>query len=156
MTRFGKQAGRTVAAVFAFGLTGCSQVSSLETQARILTEPPCTDVFFPIYFGDRSAELSPAALRVIRNAGRQAQDCRGTKVEVVGLSDPRQDAAPADLSSTRARRLAGALEAAGLPHPSFQLNALGVAAAARPAPDRRRADVFIRFQHYFQQHQLMR
>ena len=147
MTGFGTGTARTIAAAFALGLAGCSQVAGLETQARILAEPPCTDFFFPIYFGDRSAEISPAALRVIRNAGRQAEDCRGPMVEVVGLADPRQDPAPADLSSTRARRLATALQAAGLPFVSFQPSPLGAAAPTRPTPDRRRADVFIRFQH---------
>jgi outer membrane protein OmpA-like peptidoglycan-associated protein len=127
------------------GLAGCAEVSGLETRARILAEPPCTDFFFPIYFAARSADVSPAALRVIRNAGRQAEGCRGLVVEVVGLAEPQEDGASGNLSSRRARSLAAALESASLPPTSFQPNALGSAAA--PSPDRRRADVFIRFQH---------
>lgn len=136
----------TMTAITALGLAlgGCGQVSGLETQARILAEPPCTDVFFPIYFAARSAELSAAAERVIRNAGHQAQGCRGFQVEVVGLADP-ESGAGSDLSRQRARRLARALEASGLPPPRFQADAFGAAAA--PAPDRRRIDVFVRFQH---------
>lgn len=132
------------AVAIALSLAGCAQVSGLETRARILAEPPCTDFFFPIYFAARSAEVSPAALRVIRNAGQQAEGCRGPGVEVVGLADPRRDGDAGSLSSRRAQRLASALEAAGLPPASFQPNPFGTAAAP---PDRRRADVFIRFQH---------
>jgi outer membrane protein OmpA-like peptidoglycan-associated protein len=138
---------RLGAAVLALGLAGCGEVSGLETQARILAEPPCTDFFFPVYFAARSAELSPAALRVIRNAGRQAQGCRGPKVEVVGLAGPDQPGSAPALSRERARRLAEAFHAAGLPPAGFQANAFGAAGAARPAPERRRIDVYVRFQH---------
>ncbi len=135
----------TAAAAIVLGLAGCAQVSGLETQARILAEPPCTDFFFPIYFAARSAEVSPAALRVIRNAGRQAEGCRGPVVEVVGLAEPSGEGEAGGLSSRRGQRLAAALETASLPPASFQPNALGTAAA--PPIERRRADVFIRFQH---------
>jgi hypothetical protein len=125
------------------GLAACGSVSGLETQARILASPPCTDFFFPVYFAGGSAELGAAAGRVIRNAGQQAQGCQGPKVEVVGLPDP--GAGGAGLPRERARRLAEALQGSGLPAPVFQADALG--GAARPAPERRRVDVYIRFQH---------
>jgi outer membrane protein OmpA-like peptidoglycan-associated protein len=125
-------------------LAGCGPVSGLETRARILSEPPCTDFFFPIYFGARSVQLTPAAARVIRNAGHHAEGCQGPRVEVVGLADPGQPAGSA-VSHQRAQRLAEALQAAGLPRATFQANPLGANAPA--GPDRRRADVFIRFQH---------
>jgi outer membrane protein OmpA-like peptidoglycan-associated protein len=133
------------------GLAACGQVSGLETEARILASPPCTDFFFPVYFADGSSEVSPAALRVIRNAGRQAEGCRDPKVAVVGLADPGADpgadaaAAGPPLSRQRARRLAAALRASGLPAAGFQADALG--GAARPTPQRRRVDVFVRFEH---------
>jgi outer membrane protein OmpA-like peptidoglycan-associated protein len=117
-------------------------VSGLETEARIRSEPACTDFFFPIYFGSRSAEVGAPAQRVIRSAGRHAQDCQGTKVEVEGLPDP-EDASGSDLSRERARHLAEALQAAGLPPAGFQANPLGPGA---PSIERRRADVFVRFQ----------
>jgi outer membrane protein OmpA-like peptidoglycan-associated protein len=136
----------TRAALAAAGavLAGCGPVSGLETEARILAEPTCTDFFFPIYFGSGSADVTPAAGRVVRSAGRHAQDCQGTKVSVEGLPDP-QGAAGSDLSRTRARHLAEALQAAGLPPAAFEANPLGP--GAPPTLERRRADVFIRFQH---------
>jgi outer membrane protein OmpA-like peptidoglycan-associated protein len=124
-------------------LAGCGQLSGLETQARILSEPPCTDFFFPIYFASRSADVTTAARRVIGNAGRHAQGCSGPRVEVVGLADP-QDQAGSALSKERARHVAEALQAAGLPQPSFQPNPLGPN-APEVSVERRRADVFIRF-----------
>ncbi len=142
----------TGAAILAagLGLSACGPVSGLETQARILSEPPCTDFFFPVYFGQRSADVTSAAQRVIRNAGRHAQGCMVAKVEVVGLADPGQTGGEAalNLSRERARHLAAAVQAAGLPEPGFQLSPLGEAAPAAPAiATRRRADVFIRFEH---------
>jgi outer membrane protein OmpA-like peptidoglycan-associated protein len=119
-------------------------VSGLETQARILSEPPCTDFFFPVYFGSRSADVTTAAQRVIRNAGRHAEGCSGPKVEVVGLADPQGETGSA-LSRERARHVAEALLAAGLPQPSFQPNPLGPN-APELSVERRRADVFIRFE----------
>ena len=47
------------------GLAGCGSVSGLETQARILSQPSCSDFFFPIYFGGRSTEVSGAAKRTM-------------------------------------------------------------------------------------------
>ncbi len=137
-------AGAALAAAGAV-LAGCGQVSGLETGARILSEPPCTDFFFPIYFGSRSADVTPAAQRVIRNAGRHAQGCSGPHVEVVGLADPQGEAGSA-LSRERAQHMAQALQAAGLPQPSFQSNPLGPD-APELSVERRRADVYIRFAH---------
>ena len=137
------------AAILALGglLAGCGQVSGLETQARILAEPPCTDFFFPVYFGSRSSDVSPAAQRVVRNAARQAQGCRGPRVEVSGLPNPQAAGDGAsDLARQRARHLAEVLRTAGLPEATFQANPLGPTAAPRPGPERRRADVFIRFE----------
>jgi outer membrane protein OmpA-like peptidoglycan-associated protein len=125
-------------------LAGCGPVSGLETQARILSEPPCTDFFFPIYFGSRASDISAAARRVIGNAGRHAKGCAGPKVEVVGLADPQGETGSA-LSRERARHVAEALQAADLPQPSFEPNPLGPN-APELAAERRRADVYVRFQ----------
>lgn len=144
MAAFGRLRAGAILIAAGAALAGCGQVSGLETQARILSEPPCTDFFFPIYFGSRSAEITSAARRVIRNAGRHAQGCSGPRVEVVGLADPKGEAG-STLSRERARRVAEALQAAGLPPASFQPNPLG--GNAPPGPERRRADVFIRFEH---------
>jgi len=132
-------------------LAGCGSMSGLETRARILSEPPCTDFFFPIYFADRSVALSKAAEGVIVNAGKHAQGCQISQVQVQGLADfsgTKQD--NLDLSRQRARNVAAALAKAGLPPATFQLDALGDSRAPNEKPDaavRRRADVFIRFQH---------
>ncbi len=132
-------------------LAGCGSMSGLETRARILSEPPCTDFFFPIYFADRSAELSKAAEGVIVNAGQHAQGCQIAQVQVQGLADftgaPQDNL---DLSRQRARKVAAALAKAGLPAATFQLDALGDSRAPSEKPNaplRRRADVFIKFQH---------
>jgi outer membrane protein OmpA-like peptidoglycan-associated protein len=130
-------------------LAACSHVSELETQARILAEPPCTDFFFPIYFSGQSAELNGEAKVLIRSAGGHAKGCAMAKVEVVGLPTPAavNDGQP-ELVHERARQVAEALAAAGLPPARFQLSALGEAGAALPnaAVPKRRVDVFIRFE----------
>jgi outer membrane protein OmpA-like peptidoglycan-associated protein len=127
-------------------LAGCAQVSGLETRARILSEPPCTDFFFPIYFAAGSAELSRPAQKVVANAGRHVADCTVAQVEVVGLADYKGPAvANLALSRRRAERVAGALTQAGRPARVFHLSARGEGAGGG-APLRRRADVFIRFQ----------
>jgi peptidoglycan-associated lipoprotein len=144
-------AGLTAMALAVLGLGACSRVSGLETRARILSEPPCTDFFFPIYFAGRSADLSAPARGVIANAGHHANGCTVSSVEVTGLADYN---GPADanltLSRARARTVADALQKAGLPGAEFHLSALGEDGAVRngkPEPLRRRADVYIRFMH---------
>lgn len=138
------------AVVVLTALAGCAQVSEVETQARIMAQPACSDFFFPIYFADRSDQLSAAARGVIDNAGRHARGCMLAQVQVVGLADDKgpQDARLA-LSRQRARHVAEALTAAGLSPTDFQLSPLGEGAPspAANAPLRRRADVFVRFMH---------
>lgn len=139
------------AALLSLGaLGGCARISEVETQARILSEPSCTDFFFPIYFADRSDALSLPASALIASAGRHAHahGCQVAQVQVIGVAD---DDGPTDarheLSRRRAHRVAEALMAAGLPPAEFQESPLGEGAPA-PAPNaplKRRADVFIRF-----------
>ncbi len=130
-------------------LAGCGSVSGLETRARILSEPPCTDFFFPIYFADRSSALSKPAVKVVDNAGRHASGCTVASVEVIGLADYKGSTGDnLVLSRERAQHVAEALQRAGLPAPVFHLTALGEtgsAANGTAVPLRRRADVFIRF-----------
>jgi outer membrane protein OmpA-like peptidoglycan-associated protein len=149
VSKLSKHAVFTLVAAAA-ALAGCSQMSGLETRARILAEPPCTDFFFPIYFADRSSDLSKSAQGVIDNAGKHAQGCTVTQVQVTGLADFQGTQADnLDLSRRRARNVAQALAKVGLPRPAFQLDALGDAGATAggtPVPLRRRADVYIRFQ----------
>ncbi len=139
------------ASAAALGLQGCSSVSALETRARLISNPACTDVFFPIYFANGSSELSKAAASVVANAGKHIDGCALDQVEVIGLADyVGTPEANLDLSRRRARAVAQALIHAGLPAPVFHINALGEAGAVTkdgPAPVRRRADVFIHFRH---------
>ena len=143
-------AGLLWAAVLAVGLAGCGAVSGIETRARILSEPSCTDFFFPVYFARRSPDLSKAAQSVIAHAGRHAHGCMLVSVQVVGLED--YHAPPSEalaLSHARAQNLDQVLRAAGLTGAVFQRSALGESAAppSPRGPEPRRADVFVRFQH---------
>jgi len=127
-------------------LSGCGAA----TRLQIATASRCTDFFFPVYFTDRSAELTPAAAKVIANAGAHSAGCKLASVQVVGLADYKGPPEPNfELSRQRAERVAGALVRAGLPEPTFKMSAIGEAGAYRddgtPKPLRRRADVTIRF-----------
>jgi outer membrane protein OmpA-like peptidoglycan-associated protein len=137
-----------VAAALALALTlgGCSAA----TRLQIASVPRCTDFFFPVYFADRSANLTPAAAKVIANAGVHSAGCKAASVDVVGLADYKGPAEPNfELSRQRAERVAAALAKAGLPEPTFKISAIGEAGAYKadgtPKPLRRRADVTIRF-----------
>jgi peptidoglycan-associated lipoprotein len=136
------------AALVLGGLEACGSVSGLETQARILTQPSCSDFFFPIYFKDRSAGIPPGAMRVVRASSRRSQGCRIAEVKVVGLPDPKAPVAPPmAIAHDRAARVAESLRAAGFPEPVFELSALGEAGAGLPEAElpRRRVDVYVRF-----------
>jgi outer membrane protein OmpA-like peptidoglycan-associated protein len=130
------------------GLAGCGSVSGLETQARILSQPSCSDFFFPVYFGGRSTDVSRAARHTMGAAALRSRGCRFDQVKVVGLPDP---TAPVDakleVSRERARHVAEALKAAGFPDPVFQLSPLGEAGANLPSTQtpRKRADVYVKF-----------
>jgi hypothetical protein len=155
----GPQTRGLVLALAVAGLCGCGQVASLESRARILSEPACTDFFFPIYFARDSADLSRPAQTEIAGAGRHTAGCMVAQVTVVGLPANPPPSGPGlgesegpapDLAHERARRLAQALIGAGLPEPVFQISPFGAAGAAAqgaPGQGRRRADVYIRFQH---------
>jgi len=136
-----------VGTALAVALAGCGTVSGLETRARILAQPSCSDFFFPIYFADRSPVVGPPAERVMADAGRRSKDCRIEEVKVVGLPDPGGSEPQLELSRERARRVAGALTAAGFPAPAFQMSPLGEAGDSLPDArlPRRRVDVYVRF-----------
>ena len=129
-------------------LAGCAGASSVVTRVRIASTPRCSDFVFPIYFAGRSADLTPAAMRVIDNAGAHTGGCRVDRVDVLGLVGFREPARPGlELPRQRAERVAAALAKAGLPEPSFQLSAAGDvgATAGVRTPLRNRVMVTIRF-----------
>jgi outer membrane protein OmpA-like peptidoglycan-associated protein len=129
-------------------LAGCGSVSGLETRARIMSQPTCSDFFFPIYFGGGSADVSSVARRTMESAAGRSRGCRFDQVKVVGLPDPdAAGGAKLALSRERARHVDDALRAAGFPDPVFQLSPLGDAGADLPSAQtpRKRADVYVKF-----------
>jgi outer membrane protein OmpA-like peptidoglycan-associated protein len=146
-----KKAMRGILAVVGLvgALAGCAQMSSLGSRAQISTTPRCADFLFSVYFADRSVDLTRPARAVLDNAGRHAAGCPVASVEVVGLADYRGPVeSNLELSRQRAQNVAEALIGAGLPAPSFKLNAVGESGAISPEgakPLRRRADIYIRF-----------
>ena len=146
-TRFRAAAALTTGLLITGVLGACGPVSGLETQARILTQPSCSDFFFPIYFAGGSAAVNAAAKRVMASAGLRSKGCRVEEVKVVGLPGPDTADPQLALSRERAHGVAAALTAAGFPAPVFQLSPLGEAGErlADAKTPRRRADVFVRF-----------
>ena len=139
--------GAAAALILAMALGGCGGAA---TRLQIASAPRCADFFFPIYFAGNSAELTPAAAKVVANAGAHSAGCKVASVEVLGLADYKGPAQPnLELSRQRAERVAGALVKAGLPEPTFRISAIGEAGAYKddstPKPLRRRDDVTIRF-----------
>jgi hypothetical protein len=137
----------TSAALMA-GLAGCGTASGLETQARILAQPSCSDFFFPVFFKDKSSDVPAAARRVAGSAGLRSRGCRIDQVKVVGLPDYKVPGGPAPaLARDRAMKVAEMLKADGFPDPIFQLSPLGAAGTnlAENNVPRRRADVYVRF-----------
>jgi outer membrane protein OmpA-like peptidoglycan-associated protein len=141
--------GKLAVVGLAVALTGCAQMSSLGSRAQISTTPRCTDFLFSVYFADRSADLTGPAKAVVHNAGRHAAGCPVAGVDVTGLADyPGPAESNLELSRQRAQHVAEALVGAGLPAPSFKINAVGESGALTPEgakPLRRRADIYIRF-----------
>jgi outer membrane protein OmpA-like peptidoglycan-associated protein len=109
----------------------------------------CADFDFTIYFDESSDQLTDAARLEIAYAAARVRGCALGAVEVVGLADasgaPRANLA---LSRRRAEAVARALAGAGLPAPTFKVEALGGAGALSPEGDpeplRRRAEVVVR------------
>jgi len=115
-----------------------------------LAPPPvaCADFSFPIYFDTGSDQLTPPAREAIRYAALRVKGCKLGPAAVVGLADADGRARRnLVLSRRRAVVVAEALAAAGLPAPTFDIEALGEQ-GARTAdgeePLRRRTEVVIR------------
>ncbi len=115
-----------------------------------LAPPPvaCADFSFPIYFDTGSDQLTAPAREAIRYAALRVKGCKLGPVAVVGLADADGRARRnLVLSRRRAVVTAEALAAAGLPAPTFDIEALGEQ-GARTAdgaePLRRRTEVVIR------------
>ena len=117
--------------------------------AVALPAPVCADFSFPVYFQTNSGQLTEAARQVVIDAAQRVRGCTLGRVDVVGLADA-DGAASRNmaLSRQRAAAVADALSQAGLPRPTFQVDAVGAAGAVtpegQPEPLRRRTEVVIR------------
>ena len=101
--------------------------------------------------GTLIATLTDAARQAIGMTATQLQGCRIKHVKVTGLADARSGTAAANqsLSERRARSVAEALAAAGLPAPAFEVAAAGAEGAVVNGvndPLRRRTEVVIEAQ----------
>jgi hypothetical protein len=157
LKRGGLQVGRSalkrmflvVFAVLSASLTlaACANRSAV----RLGLAPPavlCADFSFPIYFETASEGLTEAARQEIAYAAARVKGCKLGPVAVVGLADADGPARRnLVLSRQRAVVTAEALAAAGLPAPTFDIEALGEQGAMTPQgkePLRRRTEVVIR------------
>src|SRR3989344_4096452 len=114
---------RTILAL-AGGLLAVGACATPMRRDQIVTSgSPCMPVRFDIYFRENEARLTDAAAGVLRT-------CDVRSIQVVGLADATgASEANLSLSQRRARTVAQALNAAGLPSPVFDVGAAGDAGA---------------------------
>lgn len=131
-------------------LAGCAEGQKFWRggSAFIARPSPCSDDRFPVYFAEGSDRLTVAAHQVITAKARALKACRVRAVRVVGLADATgTPETNLTLSQKRARRVAEALSASGLPAPVFEVKAAGAQGAVRgdgrEEPIRRRAEVYL-------------
>jgi outer membrane protein OmpA-like peptidoglycan-associated protein len=128
------------------GLDACN--TTPKPIAALAPPPLCGDFNFPIYFEKGSDQLTAQAQQELTFAAGRVKGCKLGQIEVLGLADA-DGAAHRNLvlSRERATVVAKALAAAGLPTPTFDIEALGesgsVTPSGEPEPLRRRAEVVI-------------
>lgn len=137
----------------ALGLAACAgKPKPVAAPARAATPPVpqvCVDFSFPVYFETSSDRLNAAAISVINDAAQRVRGCTLGRIDVVGLADAGgSDRVNMTVSRRRATSVAAALASAGLPRPTFDIDAAGasgaLAADGSPEPLRRRTEVVIR------------
>lgn len=111
--------------------------------------PVCMDFSFPVYFETNSGQLTEAARQVVADAAARVKGCALGRIDVVGLADATGGAGVnMTVSRRRAQAVADALAQAGLPRPSFDIDAIGAVGATtpegQPEPLRRRTEVVVR------------
>lgn len=149
----GARPGALSALVFALAaaLAACATTPSAPPPAVAVAPPSgsaCADLDFPVYFEAGSDHLTAPARQVLAAAAGRLRGCRVASGEIVGLASASAPSATADeLSRRRARTVADALTAAGVPAPALDLRADGRdgarTAAGRAAPMRHAAQVFL-------------
>lgn len=118
--------------------------------APVAAAPPvCMDFSFPVYFAANSGQLTEAARTMVADAAQRVKGCTLGRIDVVGLADASGGAGVnLTVSRRRANAVADALSRAGLPRPTFDIDAVGSAGAVTPdgtpEPLRRRTEVVIR------------
>ena len=133
-------------------LAGCTTPGVYKKRSDLVSNPAaCAAKRFEVYFDQDQARLTTAAREAISLTATQLQGCDVTKVQVLGLADARSGTAAANqsLSERRARSVAEALAAAGLPAPAFEVAAAGAEGALVNGvndPLRRRTEVVIEAQ----------
>ncbi|WP_312781523.1 OmpA family protein [Brevundimonas sp.] len=133
-------------------LTGCSTPGAYKKRSDLVSDPAaCAARRFEVYFDQDQARLTTAAREAISLTATQLQGCDVTRVQVLGLADARSGTAAVNqsLSERRARSVAEALAAAGLPAPAFEVAAAGAEGAVINGvndPLRRRTEVVIEAQ----------
>jgi outer membrane protein OmpA-like peptidoglycan-associated protein len=133
-------------------LAGCSTPGAYKKRSDLVSDPAaCAARRFEVYFDQDQARLTTAAREAISLTATQLQGCDITRVQVLGLADARSGTAAANqsLSERRARSVAEALAAAGLPAPAFEVAAAGAEGALVNGvndPLRRRTEVVIEAQ----------
>jgi peptidoglycan-associated lipoprotein len=132
-------------------LGACAREPRAPGAAAISTPPQqvCMDFSFPVYFDTNSGQLTPAAQQVVADAASRVKGCVLGRIDVVGLADATGGAAVnLAVSRRRAQAVADALAGAGLPRPSFDIDAIGAVGATtpegQPEPLRRRTEVVVR------------
>ncbi|HEX4196638.1 MAG TPA: hypothetical protein VHZ26_04275 [Caulobacteraceae bacterium] len=100
-------AGAAAIAALGLGLPACSNM-----QPKPLVKSTCVDFSFPVYFEERSDELSTGALQVIAASASRAEACPVASLAISGLGGD------TGLASRRAAAVAKALAADGLASPA--------------------------------------
>jgi hypothetical protein len=101
-------AGAAALAALALGLPACSIVQP----KPLVKATACADFSFPVYFAERSDELSTGALQVIAASATRAEACPVASLAISGLGPD------TGLASRRAAAVAKALAADGLASPA--------------------------------------
>lgn len=129
------------------GLAAC-QTGPRTRADLVMSENPCVDSRFVVYFNEGSNRLTRPAAQLIAETGKGLKDCSVIHARVVGLADATgTPEANRTLSQRRAAAVADALRRQGIPSPQFELAGIGedgaMTADGREAPVRRQAEVFL-------------
>ncbi len=136
-----------VTALAVVGLSGCSSLGFGNRSDLVIDPTVCRETAVPIYFEEGQAGLTAPARDLIRNGADTLRGCHIDRVRIVGLSSASGSAAAnMTLSERRALTVARALADAGLPTPTFDVEAAGEEGAREGGvsePVRRRVEVII-------------